>query len=116
MAGDSETSQYMAISAAIVGRQGSGRHDAEPPDERLDRPVERSVRPDLRSFELEGKAFDLPMAIEASKGCIGSNNPKMMAEQANLASVRKQVGDATERMRQHLKERIATTQDQIAAL
>ena len=47
---------------------------------------------------------------------IGSNNPKMMAELANLASIRKQVGDATERMRQHLKERIAVTQDQIASL
>ena len=47
---------------------------------------------------------------------IGSNNAKMVSELANLASIRKQVGDATERMRQHLKERIAVTQDQIAAL
>ena len=51
-----------------------------------------------------------------SKGTLGSNNPKMMAELANLASIRKQLGDATEKMRQHLKERIATTQDQIASL
>ena len=54
--------------------------------------------------------------IEAAKGTIGSNNPKMVAELASQASVRKQIGDATERMRQHLKERIATTQGQIASL
>ena len=40
----------------------------------------------------------------------------MLAQQGNLASLRKQVGEATEKMRQHLKDRIATTQTQIASL
>jgi uncharacterized protein involved in exopolysaccharide biosynthesis len=40
----------------------------------------------------------------------------MMAQQANMATVRKQMSDATERMRQHLKERIGTVQTQITSL
>jgi uncharacterized protein involved in exopolysaccharide biosynthesis len=40
----------------------------------------------------------------------------MMAQQANMATVRKQMADATERMRQHLKERIGLVQTQIASL
>ena len=55
-------------------------------------------------------------SIEAAKGSVGANNPKMMAEQASVASVRKQLADATDKMRQHLKERIANTQDQITSL
>jgi hypothetical protein len=55
-------------------------------------------------------------AIESAKGVIGSANPKMMAEQANLASMRRQIGEATEKMKQHLKQHIATAQDQITAL
>ncbi len=40
----------------------------------------------------------------------------MVAEQANIASIRKQMANSTEKMRQHLKERIVTTQDQLASL
>jgi polysaccharide biosynthesis transport protein len=65
---------------------------------------------------LKEKVSTSQSTIETAKGIIGSNNPKMLAEQANLAANRKQIADATERMRQHLKERIATTQDQIASL
>jgi uncharacterized protein involved in exopolysaccharide biosynthesis len=54
--------------------------------------------------------------IETIKGVIGPNNPKMLAELANQGSVRKQMSDATEKMRQHLKERIDTVQGQIASL
>jgi uncharacterized protein involved in exopolysaccharide biosynthesis len=39
-----------------------------------------------------------------------------VAQQANIASVRKQIGEATEKMRQHLKERIDLAQSQIASL
>jgi len=40
----------------------------------------------------------------------------MMAQQADMATVRKQMSDATERMRQHLKDRIGLMQIQIASL
>jgi uncharacterized protein involved in exopolysaccharide biosynthesis len=40
----------------------------------------------------------------------------MLAQQANLATLHKQIGEATEKMRQHLKERIDTVQTQIASL
>lgn len=115
--GDSETSQYMAISQQLSAARaqvdtmqsrlmsGSTELSNDPSD------------PDLQILaNLKEKLSTSQSAIEASKGVIGSNNPKMVSELANLASIRKQVGDATERMRQHLKERIAVTQDQIAAL
>jgi uncharacterized protein involved in exopolysaccharide biosynthesis len=54
--------------------------------------------------------------IVASKGVFGANNPKMVAAQTNLVTLRKQIAEATEKMRVHLKERIATVQDQIASL
>jgi succinoglycan biosynthesis transport protein ExoP len=115
--GDSETGQYMAISqelsaaraqiTTLQSRLASGSTDLsnDPAD------------PDLQMLAiLKEKLSSSQSAIEAAKGALGSNNPKMMAELANLASIRKQLGDATEKMRQHLKERIATTQDQIASL
>ena len=115
--GDSETSQYMAISAelsqataaltALQSRLTSGSTELsnDPTD------------PDLQILAaLKEKQSTSEAAIEASKGLLGPNNPKMVAEQANLASIRKQIAEATERMRQHLKERIATTQSQIASL
>jgi polysaccharide biosynthesis transport protein len=52
----------------------------------------------------------------ASKGVFGANNPKMVAQQANLATLRKQVADATDKMHAHLKARIDTVQTQIASL
>ncbi len=73
--------------------------------------------PDLQILaNLKEKLLTSQTSIEAAKGMIGANNPKMMAEFANLASIRKQIGDATEKMRQHLTERIAATQEQIASL
>ena len=106
--GDSETSQYMAISQelsaaraqinTLQSRLASGSTDLsnDPAD------------PDLQMLAtLKEKLSTSQSAIEAAKGILGSNNPKMMAELANLASIRKQLGDATEKMRQHLKERIA---------
>jgi uncharacterized protein involved in exopolysaccharide biosynthesis len=115
--GDSETSQYMALStqlsvaraqlSASQSRLSSGSTDLsnDPSD------------PDLQILAtLKEKLSTSQATIESAKGSIGANNPKMMSELANIASIRKQMGDATEKMRQHLKERIATTQDQINSL
>jgi hypothetical protein len=65
---------------------------------------------------LKEKLSTSELAIETANGFLGSNNPKMMVELANQAPIRKQLGEATEKMRQHLKERIATMKDQIASL
>jgi uncharacterized protein involved in exopolysaccharide biosynthesis len=115
--GDSETSQFMAITDQLTAaraqvntlqsRLASGSTDLsnDPSD------------PDLQILStLKEKLSTSQSAIETAKGTLGSNNPKMMAELANIASIRKQLGDATEKMRQHLKERIATLQDQITTL
>ena len=115
--GDSETSQYMAINSQLVtakaqlntlqSRLSSGSTDLsnDPSD------------PDLQIVAgLKEKLLTSQVSVEAAKGSVGANNPKMIAEQASAASVRKQLADATDKMRQHLKERIANTQDQIASL
>jgi uncharacterized protein involved in exopolysaccharide biosynthesis len=114
---DSDTSQYMAISSQLSGiravlntlqsrlTSGSTELSNDPSD------------PDLQILAgLKEKLSTSESAIESSKGALGSNNPKMVAEQANIASIRKQMADATEKMRQHLKERIAATQGQVASL
>ena len=114
---DSDTSQYMALSGQLSSaraqlttlqtRLASGNTDLsnDPSD------------PDLQILAgLKERVSASETAIESAKGVIGSANPKMMAEQANLASMRRQIGEATEKMKQHLKQHIATAQDQITAL
>ena len=114
---DSDTSQYMSISGQLSNaraqltmlqtRLASGSTDLsnDPSD------------PDLQILAgLKERVSGSETAIESAKGVIGTANPKMMAEQANLAATRRQIGEATEKMKQHLKQRIATTQDEISAL
>jgi uncharacterized protein involved in exopolysaccharide biosynthesis len=115
--GDKETTQYMAIAQELTGaragltalqsRLTSGTTDlANDPSD-----------PDLQILSgLKEKLSAAEAEIAAAKGVLGPNNPKMIAQQANLATLRKQIGEATERMHAHLKERIATVQTQIASL
>jgi uncharacterized protein involved in exopolysaccharide biosynthesis len=115
--GDKETNQYMAIAqeltnaqsglTALQSRLTSGSTDLsnDPSD------------PDLQILSgLKEKLSTAEAETASAKGVLGSNNPKMLAQQANIASLRKQIGEATEKMRTHLKERIATVQTQIASL
>jgi polysaccharide biosynthesis transport protein len=115
--GDKETNQYMAIATELTSarselttlqsRLTSGSTDLsnDPSD------------PDLQILSgLKEKLSTAEADIAASKGVLGPNNPKMVAAQANIASIRKQIVDATDKMRVHLKERIGTVQTQIASL
>ncbi len=115
--GDKETTQYMAIADQLTGaragltalqtRLSSGSTDLsnDPSD------------PDLQILSgLKEKLSTAETDIVASKGVFGANNPKIVAQQTNLATLHKQIGDATDRMRAHLKERIALSQAQIASL
>jgi polysaccharide biosynthesis transport protein len=115
--GDRETTQYMAIAqelstaragqTALQSRLTSGSTDLsnDPAD------------PDLQILAgLKEKLTTAEADIAAAKGALGANNPKMVAQQANIATLRRQIGEATEKMRQHLKVRIDTTQTQIASL
>jgi polysaccharide biosynthesis transport protein len=117
MGGDRETSQYMAIAQELSGaragltalqsRLTSGSTDLsnDPSD------------PDLQILNgLKEKLSTAETDIAASKGVFGSNNPKMVAAQTNLTTLRKQIAEATEKMRAHLKERIELAQSQIASL
>ena len=117
MGGDKETSQYMALAqelsnaraglTALQSRLTSGSTDLSNDPSDPDLQILAGLKEKLSADESE---------IAASKGVLGSNNPKMLSLQANLASVRRQIGDATEKMREHLKERIGTVQTQIASL
>src|SRR5580658_1593669 len=97
--GDSETSQYMAISGelssatasltAMQSRLASGSTELsnDPTD------------PDLQVLAgLKDRLSTSEAAIESAKGVLGANNPKMVADQANLASIRRQIAEATEKM------------------
>jgi uncharacterized protein involved in exopolysaccharide biosynthesis len=114
---DSESSQLMALTQELSGAtsalttlqtrlaSGSTELSNDPTD------------PDLQILAgLKERLSTSEATVEAFKGALGPNNPKMVAEQANLASIRKQMADATEKMRQHLKDRIATMQAQIASI
>jgi uncharacterized protein involved in exopolysaccharide biosynthesis len=115
--GDRETSQYMAVAQALSAARGSltalqsrlnsGSTDLSNDPADSDLQILAGLREKLTTAEA---------AIAAANGTLGPNNPKMLAQQGNLASLRKQLGEATEKMRQHLKDRIATTQTQIASL
>ena len=115
--GDRETNQYMAIATELSGaragltalqtRLASGSTDLsnDPSD------------PDLQILGgLKEKVSAAETDNAVSKGILGPSNPKMLAQQANLATLRKQIADATEKMRAHLKERISLVQAQIASL
>jgi polysaccharide biosynthesis transport protein len=115
--GDRETSQYMAIAqelstaraslTAYQSRLTSGSTDLsnDPAD------------PDLQILSgLKQKLSAAEAEVGAAKGQLGAKNPKMLAQEGNMATLRREIADATGKMREHLKDRIATTQTQIAAL
>lgn len=73
--------------------------------------------PDLQLVNgLKVKLTEAQTAVESVKTTLGANNPKIVAETANIAALRRQIAEATARMREHLKDRIATVKQQITAL
>jgi len=117
LGGDRETNQYMSIAnelstsraglTALQSRLASSSTDLSNDPSDPDLQILAGLKEKLSAAEAE---------VAASKGVLGASNPKMVAQQANLATLRKQIGDATEKMRVHLKDRIELTKTQIAAL
>lgn len=116
-AADSESSSLMAITqdlssnraalTALESRLASGSTTltTDPSD------------PDLQLLnELKEKLLTAQSSVELARNSIGANNPKMVSEAANIIALRRQIADATDKMRDHLRERIASTKDQIAQL
>lgn len=115
--GDTETSALMAVAQTLA----SSRQALTVMQSRLDSgSTSLSMDPsdpDLQLLSsLKEKLNAASTSYDAVKSSLGSNNPKMVGEAANIASLRKQIAEATGRMREHLKDRIAQTQDQIRAL
>jgi polysaccharide biosynthesis transport protein len=114
---DKETNQYVAIGSELAGaragltalqsRLTSGSTDLSNDPSDPDLQMLSGFKEKLSSAEAE---------MSAAKGVLGPNNPKILAQQANMATLRKQISDATDRMLVHLKDRIATVQTQIASL
>jgi protein tyrosine kinase modulator len=107
---NSITGQLMSSKAALTALQtrlesGDTNLSADPSD------------PDLQLVSsMKDKLISSQTSVETARIALGSNNPKMMAEAANMTALRKQVVEATERMHEHMKARIALTQDEIAKL
>jgi uncharacterized protein involved in exopolysaccharide biosynthesis len=73
--------------------------------------------PDLQIINaLKEKITSAQADIEAGKSSLGANNPRMITASTNLATMNKQLADAKDKARQHLKEKIASTQSQVASL
>jgi uncharacterized protein involved in exopolysaccharide biosynthesis len=73
--------------------------------------------PDLQLLAgFKEKLSEAQTAMETAKSTLGANNPKMVAETANINALRKQITDVTGRMQSRLKEKIATVQKQISQL
>jgi polysaccharide biosynthesis transport protein len=73
--------------------------------------------PDLQTLSsLKDKLTTSQVSYDAIKATLGSNNPKMLTEAANIVQLKKQIAASTDKMLEHLKDRIAQTQGQIQAL
>ncbi len=105
--GDTETSELMAITqnlssakstlTVLQNRLTSGSTDLsnDPSD------------PDLQMLAgLKEKLSTGEATVAAVKNSLGANNPKMVAEAANIAAIRKQIAEVTDKMRERLKQRI----------
>lgn len=114
---DSESAALSAVTADLAGnrtllttlqsRLTSGSTDlaSDPGD------------PDLQLINaLKEKVSTTQAEIEAGKNSLGMNNPKMMSAASTLATAQKQLADVTAKLKDHLKDKIAATQSQIASL
>ena len=77
--------------------------------------------PDLQLLAgLKEKLSSGELWVELVKGSMGANNPKVLAEQSMIASLRKQIpevaGKAKENVRTHLKQRITQMESLVASL
>ena len=73
--------------------------------------------PDLQLLNsLKDKLIALQGEIETARTQLGASNPRVVMAAASMVTVKKQIADATLRVRQHLKERITNVETQIAKL
>ena len=114
---DTESSALMAISQQLQGnkaalsamqsRLASGdtslSTDPSDPDAQMVNGIKERIATEETS-------------IETGKTVLGANNPKILSAIANVAALRRQLADATAKMREHLPARIALVKDQIAKL
>ena len=96
-----------ALLTALQTRLASGSTDlaSDPSD------------PDLQMINtLKDKISNIEAEIDAGKNSLGMNNPKMVSVVSNLANLRKQLADNSDKLKDRLRDRIAVTQNQIASL
>ena len=116
-AADAESANLGAVTQELVGnrallmtlqtRLASGSTDLtnDPSD------------PDLQLVNaLKERISGAQAELDSVKNTLGVNNPRFVAASANLANLRRQLEESTDKAREHLKQKIAYTQSQIATL
>jgi uncharacterized protein involved in exopolysaccharide biosynthesis len=115
--GDSENSQLMAVTQGLSSANAAlttlqTRYDSGSQDLTND-----PQDPDLQLlFNLKSKLADAIGEIELAKIQLGANNPKVVAGLASKQSIQRQMDDATQKMRDHLRNRIESTKAEIKRL
>ena len=114
---DSETSTLMSITAELTNaKAGLSSLQSRLTSDATDLSTDPSD-PDLQLLaSLKEKLSSAETNLEAAKNSLGANNPKMVSEGANIVAIRKQITDATNKMHQHLKDRIQLLESQVASL
>ncbi len=73
--------------------------------------------PDLQLLAgLKEKLTAAQTAFETGKNSLGANNPRIAAQSAFIAALRKQIPEATAKMHEHLKDQIGLLEKQIASM
>ena len=115
--GDSENSQLMAATQNLFGAKATltnlqSRYDSGSADLSND-----PQDPDLQLLSnLKGKLSDVEAGFELQKSQLGANNPKVVASLASKQSLQNQMDEATQKMREHLRNRIETWKAEIKKL
>ncbi|MBV8282788.1 MAG: hypothetical protein JO347_12120 [Candidatus Eremiobacteraeota bacterium] len=65
---------------------------------------------------LKEKLTSAEAELEGAKTSLGANNLKMQIASSNVASLRRQLADATAKLKDHLRDRISQTENQIRSL
>jgi succinoglycan biosynthesis transport protein ExoP len=114
---DPQTSRYMAIGDELSNaRAALTTLQSRLASNSTDLPNDPSD-PDLKLLAgLKDRLMTAEGDMAAAKGVLGAHNSKTIAQRAHLAAINREIAEATEKMRQHLKERIDIAQTEVASL
>ena len=96
---------------------GRTERPAESVEERCDRSLHGPIGSGSSTARrVEGETDRRAKPMITAKNAIGANNPKMVGASASITAIQKQIVEATAKMHEHLKDRIALLENQIASM